>query len=448
MVSGSQFEAYTVTPPIQGEVWVAFPGDDELYYKGSCFRYNGYIITASHVIENAARVIIIGAGKERGQVDIDVERFVELPEDITWFRPTANELQKLAMKSAKLATTVSQTVVARLAALSQSSFGLLKEFSAMGFLQYNGSTKKGFSGCPYFINKTVYGMHLGAIKEANVGYSSSYIMMLIRASEKKAVEVQEDSAEYLMGQLDRYQDSPFLYEPSPMDPDEIRVKIGGMYHVVDSDTFSRLNDRRRGRRENQRVADWMSEEAASDHVAFLGQRHPEEAKDLPLAPRTLVKDAATLPTLQRGAAMFQAERLDTVPVSRPPVVGPRPDPVSVRRSDAMIQTELQPESRSPTTNSGFASHVSTPAQQSVVLTTTTAATNVQNRGTRADAARRKKAARAQRIRNLLLEVEELRREVRSAVGSQRPSSASRPGAAISHVQPMPTAGLTASSSSP
>lgn len=46
----------------------------------------------------------------------------------------------------------------------------------------------------------------------------------------------EDSASFLEQQLERYEEVE--YSRSPYNPDEYKVRIGGMYHIVDEEVLS------------------------------------------------------------------------------------------------------------------------------------------------------------------------------------------------------------------
>lgn len=132
-----------------------------------------------------------------------------------------------------------------------------------------GSTIRGFSGAPYYLNKTIFGMHLGGSVE-NLGYEGAYLLSVLRPS-KTIVRKQESSDDWLIEQAER--NLRFDYERSPYDPDEYRVKMNGRYHLVDSEVLDAMLSRSKGRN------------AKRDLVIGLENIPIPKEDDLPLAPR-------------------------------------------------------------------------------------------------------------------------------------------------------------------
>lgn len=385
MVPGSTFEEKATMPKFQVEVWVRANGDSQFYYRGAGFRIGDKCHTASHVLMDAA-VIRIKPCVGDAYVDLKPEHFVDTACDVTWATLTDRAWTKLAVSQAKLACGVSHGIWLKVSALAKSSFGLLTDYVAMGMVEYSGSTLKGFSGAPYHMNKIVYGMHVGSDPK-NVGFSASYISMLHRAH-NKPVLAPEDSADYLMGQMERHQEDEFIYERSPVNPDEYRIRVAGQYHIVDSEVFGQLTRTRRARGMTQRSYEC---EDARTEAHFLGQRHPQEVEELPLPPADLNQmprpqqlPPMSIPQFPESALPPQARNPPvtsqlTADAFESQLVGRLVDQVVAQVQSALRQPTVESASRSRTSNSDTTGPRRTPAQPRNPSATTSANSNRQNR---------------------------------------------------------------------
>lgn len=448
MVPGSLLEDKVEPSKFQAEVWTDRLDDDRLYYRGVGFKAcvgegPKTFITAKHVIDDS-RNIVIKVGD--ASVSLKPEDFVETDVDIVWAELNQVQYSKLGLATAKLATAVSpHGVWVRITALGKGTFGTLKEHGVMGMIEYAGSTVKGFSGAPYHINKTVYGMHVGADPK-NVGYSASYIAALQRSHWKsRTVQFPEDSADYLCGQLDLHQEEDFLYERSPVHPDEYRVRVAGVYHIVDSDTFAELAGRRRARAQTERRSDYEVEDARTDRH-FLEKRHPQEAPELPLAPPDLALRAEQLNPVPRGAATFSPESYQgpsrTAAACQCQTGGPLPVQQSAPQSVASTSQNQGSGCRSPTMSWGSYNPESMPAPPRNRSTTTMNSSGQQRRDPN-------KPSKGQRVRARLHAAEQALAVIRNTRsvevrplnnGSLPPSGSSNHGASTSAQPVMSTTG--------
>uniref|UniRef100_A0AB38ZK83 Serine protease n=1 Tax=Crocidura tanakae ribovirus 2 TaxID=3139557 RepID=A0AB38ZK83_9VIRU len=413
MVPGSVLEDKVASPGFQVEVWTCNETDSTLYYRGVAFRVGKFMTTAHHVVADATRVVL--KAPNSNELEVKSDRFVETGCDVTWIVLSDQDIGKLGIAAGKFAVVAPKGVWVKIAAMTKGTFGILNEHSAMGMVEYAGSTTRGFSGAPYHIGKIIYGMHVGADPK-NVGFASSYIAMLHRQS-MKPVLFPEDSVDYLIGQMDLHHQEEFIYERSPFDASEYRVRVGGVYHAVDSDTFCRLSDRYHSRRYDDRR--YYDDEAARSDVSFLGQRHPEEREQIPMPPADLLRRAQDLPPAPRGAAMFTPESAvcPIVAASQPQQGGPSQVPQSaLSQNDRELLSQVL-ESLTQTQNSATYSPESTRAPPNAPLTTTTAGSGTQRQGTQSprqqgtsyQAAQRQRHRRNQRTR-----VTELRRQLEEA----------------------------------
>lgn len=359
MVVGSDL-VNGISPRFQVDIHVAKGGDPKLYYSGVGFRTQNRLVTAMHVVSDATEIAVKNPSTGDYLV-IDPSAFVETHVDLTWAVLTDAQWGKLGVAAARLALTVPPMQWVQVTAQGKSTFGHLEEIDAMGMVKYSGSTISGFSGSPYSVNKLVYGVHVGAGTKDNFGFSASFLAALIRKhSNAQGVLHNEDSAEYLMGQLDRFGKDSFEYEISPVDMDSYTVRVGGTYHNVDVEVFDRLRTRFEGRRTRNQV---YSEECAREDVSFLEKRQAPEKEKPSLAPQELltkVPEVAELQPTPRGFAQF--------PESAHAQGSPAPGP-SVVRENAQLEKLIEQNAqllRSLTRmqSSAMVNHVSTPAPQS------------------------------------------------------------------------------------
>lgn len=370
MIPGSDLQANVVPPSYQVEIFVAKGKDTKLYYAGVGFKTKCRIVTAMHVVAEATEVMLRNPNTG-SQVSIKPERFVETHVDVTWVPLSLREAGTLGLSAAKLTLNVPRMQWVQVTAQSKMTFGHLEEVEAMGMVQYSGSTIQGFSGAPYFVNKFVYGMHVGAGTKANFGFSASYIAALIRQYDTPNVDIPEDSADYLIGQLKKYRVKEFRYEHHPIDQDIITIRVGGSYHNITPDTYNRLIEE--DYEANYTTGMVYDRENARTDQAFLGQRFPQQAPDIPLCPANLpemIPKVEDLPSIPPGFAEFP-ENATASTSKQNGTSPPRMEDDRFARLDELIkQNEVLLESLSQMKNSGTDSPPLTRVRQRGPLVTT------------------------------------------------------------------------------
>lgn len=214
--------------------------------SGVGFMTSRGFVTAGHVVETDADVRV---NNGKGIVEIDRKDIKRFDIDVAVI-----EMQPLiGMKTAKLSTTALIPGVREMVMVHdgrQASMGPLTESSGFGFCDYGGSTSKGFSGSPYFVNKTVLGMHIGA-GAVNFGYESAFMAQHLQAK--------EDSDEWFLAKVRK--GINHKYRQSPYDPDEVMVKIGNRYVTFDRQQYELA------REESDRYYNEMADDAAAQ-MAF------------------------------------------------------------------------------------------------------------------------------------------------------------------------------------
>nr|QJI53806.1 MAG: hypothetical protein 1 [Solemoviridae sp.] len=360
MIPGSSFELKAQMPDFQVEVHGSI--DSVNYHPlGQAFWIDEGVVTAAHVIHDIDYVVL-----KRGEAEIFLERedFAFLDGDLALYKISQQQTQKLGMRKAKLSPIAVQAksgLMAQVVAFGQRSFGFLGNYDQFGYCVYGGSTVKGFSGAPYYLNKVVYGMHLGGSQE-NLGYEAAYIRSVLKPS-KTIVANQEGSDDWLLEQAERGES--FAYQRSPYDPDEYQVKLNGRYHMVDSDTFRSLQLRATAK---PRAAIKYEFEANSV-PAVRPLDVPESLTDTrPVQDKSTAEE---LPLCPRGAMNFK----DQGNLMRAPAViagahGPEVVRVTAQVHEPQISSPTVYKSQRPLERSHMESRPLMPAQQNAVSKST------------------------------------------------------------------------------
>lgn len=308
VLPGSILESQAIQPDFQASVFTDRLDNPKLLPRGQCFRYKQYLMTVAHVLEGSSNVRIVSTRFDKDQhkfvdhqLDLELTRFKVIDVDLAIAELLPKEWSSLCMSSAKVANSIpTHGMVVKVSAFGQQSHGMLRQHSAFGLLQYEGSTRGGFSGAPYHIQNTVFGIHAGG-DTLNVGFDITYVTAILRELPYSP----EDSADYLEQQVRRY-GGDFDWEPSPVSPGEFRVRVGGAYHIVDSDVLDELQQKvgKKGRYV-QDLREYDAEDI-SDSESFLAE-HPEEIKDFPRVPKARL--AEDLQPIQRGDVTYHPEAL-------------------------------------------------------------------------------------------------------------------------------------------
>ncbi|APG75853.1 hypothetical protein 1 [Hubei sobemo-like virus 10] len=271
MRPGSMLEPATNSPKFQVEVWVRT--DKTGFYKsGQAFCTKFGFFTAYHVVEDAVEVKLVNrVDSQTYELIIPASRFQQVESDVALLTVTSNEIGVLQTPQCKLmdlGLMARSGLFVRVQAYGSQTMGLLEPSEAFGLCSYKGSTIKGFSGSPYYCGNNVFGMHIGGSSE-NLGFEAAYLYMLGKRNS-------EDTEDYLLKELER--DEDFVWQRSPYDPDEARVKLGGKYYNVDMSTIKKMEKMKTGRRAPVYDPDYEEE--------GLSEASDAETEDsLPLAPR-------------------------------------------------------------------------------------------------------------------------------------------------------------------
>lgn len=233
MRSGSVF-IKAVNPDYQFDIQTEYGG--KRIKVGQGFRLRDKLITANHVVQDLTELFLVSP---KGEIKMDARRFKLVEGDLAVCLINSHDIHDLQIPSARICKNIPEAdsgLFCRISAFGESSLGLLIPHKAFGFVKYTGSTIGGFSGAPFTVGSTVYGMHLGGGSE-NLGYSGAYISMLLRRYE-------EDSIDFVMAQIDEAV-GEVEFQRSPYSPDEYRVRVDGAYYMLDAQDVDRIKKRRK-----------------------------------------------------------------------------------------------------------------------------------------------------------------------------------------------------------
>lgn len=197
------------------------------YKAGVGFRTKHGFLTAGHVVAGAEKVRLV---TKTGKVELDTVTFEPTDVGDCVVFKDVDKLASLGLAQAnlsKVALGEKQREMVMVHNGELSSMGPLEASPNFGYVDYGGSTAKGFSGSPYYVNKTVFGMHLGA-GVSNCGYEAAYIQTILEIRK-------EESEDYWLDKIK--QGKGKMYKHSPHNPDEVMVKINGNYIMMDAHSY-------------------------------------------------------------------------------------------------------------------------------------------------------------------------------------------------------------------
>lgn len=349
----SKFEHTKVLPPFQAMIMASTDG--KIYHNmGQCFWIEEGILTAAHVIEGFDFLNIYR--DEEHNIDVKPEVFQIGDGDYAICREPSMITQKVGLAKAKLSRIAIEEdagLSVNITAMDKRTIGFLSRHPQFGYVSYNGSTTKGFSGAPYYFGRTVFGMHLGSDSK-NMGYDGAFLRSELRPSKviKRQTGIRtEDSADWLFEQTQRYDD--FEYTRSPFNPDEYKIRVGGMYHIVDEDVLYAVIQKGKGRKAKAETIEYLEESLREEKekVRYLKEalRRGEITKSSQEQHDKLAKETNPELAMTRGllaefgrTSLYKEEpvKSEPIPVERPEVepaenVGYKVEDLPLAPRDAM-----------------------------------------------------------------------------------------------------------------
>lgn len=221
VLPGSDFMGGSLTPFM---AWIQIKVAAGWHTVGCGFRTAEGFVTAAHVV-SSGDLFRISTGEK--SVEVGKDDFIcDDHEDLACIRDYT-KFRSLGLKAANWGSMEGKQTV-MVTDGKKTSMGLLED-SGTGYVDYHGSTVKGFSGAPYYMANRVFGMHMGAAG-VNKGIDGAYLQVLLNYG--------PESSEDLMSLMKRK--VRHTKRVSPYDPDEYLVKVRGKYHRIDRDEYDRM----------------------------------------------------------------------------------------------------------------------------------------------------------------------------------------------------------------
>lgn len=231
---------FATAKPVKGQFAVAYMNGDVLEVRGFGLRFGSYLVTPKHVLESATpdSMRLLAVKWENGPVVTQVvaaDLFTwqhSVTHDLSW-APVESFFTVAKCDSRPLQTAI-QVTCHTMFHSQNSSPGVLKPIDEFGLLEYQGSTRPGFSGGVYAVGSAVYGMHQrGGAR--NEGLSTEFIWYLIKKSQKSSVDEETGDVAYLnlkasRGRLGKMNVRRLL--------DGYQVSGGGHHNYVDDDEWA------------------------------------------------------------------------------------------------------------------------------------------------------------------------------------------------------------------
>lgn len=190
---------------------------------GCGFRVSYGIVSAWHVLMNTSVVRLVTPDGSTFEIQTSSFEVLENVGDIAILRVLDPALQG-KVTCGKLTKANQGKCMVMCTAQGRTSIGQLSLMGdVFGQVEYTGSTTKGFSGSPYYLNNVIHGMHLGSTN-MNVGYDAAYLNVVLAPRG-------EASEDYYLSKLSKGQQHQLQINPS--DPDEVIVQMGGRYIKMD-----------------------------------------------------------------------------------------------------------------------------------------------------------------------------------------------------------------------
>lgn len=380
---GSEFYAETVLPPYMFALYSEKQG--KKIYVGSGYRTGNWIVMPWHVIKSIEGDALMkwstprkdGTYEEHWYAfEADVNDGFQIGADIIAYN---YKPEFVGLKSAKIGMVPGRVMVQCVSLLpnQNASIGLLFPNREMGsgILQYEGSTRSGFSGGVYRVGDRVVGIHNGG-GAINYGYAATWI-------QARLVREESSDLEQIRAVLSRARKHDVEWT-STGSPDEMELRIGGRYYILDYDDYTDLYDEfeelweteeereaKQSRRERRRkefedqmipenaVEEDSASESGSDTSTESGNEESlPDSKDSEEAPVigqvqqtiVLIPSMEDFPRLdldgQRAMMQQWLSRLDSMPAT---ALAPMSDMCqSFEKKFSTLLANLKPTTKSPT----------------------------------------------------------------------------------------------------
>lgn len=232
-------EEFAMTPPkCQG--LVGFEKNGKFLVAGCCVRIGDWLLVPDHVRSAVNGVPIeIRSMDQSRHVKLtpdEMESLEIIDTDMCFVRLSGPRFAQMGLRSASVAQHLPEKLGAHcsiVGGFGKGTLGTVTHSMLFGKVNYSGSTWNGYSGAAYMLGNSLIGLHLHG-GSVNTGFSSSYLLALLKHVEK--IET-EDSTAWLEYQRDS--GAVVVVDPAWRDVDEMRVRISGRYHILDRGLFNK-----------------------------------------------------------------------------------------------------------------------------------------------------------------------------------------------------------------
>lgn len=183
-IQGSEFSANGIFPKCQIEFYK--PGLITDTFIGYGIRVLDEVIAVpAHVYTLAGKKLLLSKPGLDCKVKIDNYSCYpsNLVTDLVYLKvPKSILINDLNVSIARFAKGMPAGAVVTINGKRGASEGSLSRFSSPGMLEYSGSTLPGYSGAPYYVGDTIYGIHSGVSGSSgvNIGISSAVLAVELR----------------------------------------------------------------------------------------------------------------------------------------------------------------------------------------------------------------------------------------------------------------------------
>lgn len=167
-------------------------------HVGHGIRVGDHLVVPLHVLTDCGPMVII-SGKS-GKVLLENVSYVasRVVADLAYVLIPASSWAKLGTISAQLRTETKFPMV-HCSGMGMISSGLMQPSNVLGMVSYFGSTIPGMSGAAYHLCNAVFGLHVGAVINSNMGVSAVVMKQELRylctqeTKERKGMVIDPDS---------------------------------------------------------------------------------------------------------------------------------------------------------------------------------------------------------------------------------------------------------------
>lgn len=232
--------------------------DDGFRAAGACHRFqvgmDNFLVVPDHVVAHAAtygKMVAVRGKNDTKEFDSTQDR-VEVCTDVVAYKLSDSFFSSIGLPVTSLRGLDRGQLVQVVGVLGQGTQGFLRHAAqSFGYMEYDGTTKPGYSGAGYYSGNGLMGIHLMG-GDKNLGVSASYVYTLL----KSALRVRDEATEDWLKKLKEDGDD---YRVDHTGEDEVRIFTRGLYHTVPKADYYTFLSAKKGK-PDRTYADVQAEE--------------------------------------------------------------------------------------------------------------------------------------------------------------------------------------------